>query len=372
MIKLPSLRTISRVKGQTPARRPGQTAATALALGYPWRRLAVGLGGIALVGLLAAGVGTVGMPPLTVIKIVASRIPALELAPTWPETWDTILWQLRLPRIALAGIVGASLAMSGATYQGLFRNPLADPYLIGVASGAGLGATIVLVTGVPFNFFGISLLPVAAFIGAVAAVSVAYLIARNTEGLPLTTLILAGIAIASLAGAVSTLLMIRSDPDLRPVLSWLLGGFASAQWKHSVMMLPYLVPSVLVVVTYGRVINVLQLEEEHSQQLGVNVERTKLLLIGAASLATAAAVSFSGLIGFVGLIAPHAVRLMWGVDYRSLLPMAAIVGAAFLILADLAARTVVSPAELPVGVVTAFCGAPFFLYLLRHRRQVPM
>ncbi len=350
----------------------GGVATASLGLSYPRRRLLIGVAVIVLAGVLAAGVGSVRIPPLSVMKILASRIPGVDITPTWPETFETILWQLRLPRVALAGIVGSALAISGATYQGMFRNPLADPYLIGVASGAGLGATIVLVTGVPVDFHGVSLLPVAAFVGAICAVTVAYLVARSADGMPLTTLILAGVAIASLTGALSTLIMLRSDPDLRPVLSWLLGGFISAQWKHSLMMLPYLIPCVMVVMTYGRVLNVLQLDEEHAKQMGVNVERTKVVLVGAASLATAAAVSFSGLIGFVGLIAPHAVRLVWGVDYRSLLPMAGIVGAAFLILADLVARTVVSPAELPVGVITAFCGAPFFLYLLRRRRSVSM
>ena len=376
MIKLPArLRPHTR---QAKAGVPG-TGATGEEIGttvrpfsFPSRRLIIGLAVAVLVAGLAATQGTVVIPPLTVFEIVVSRAPIVNVTASWPESWETILWQLRLPRIVLAGIVGATLAVAGATYQGLFRNPLADPYLIGVASGAGLGATIVLVTGVPHYLFGVNLLPVAAFVGAVVAVTAAYVIARGAEGVPLTTLILAGVAIASLAGAVTALLMIRSDPDLRPVLSWLLGGFISAQWKHSLMVLPYLIPSILVVVFYARVLNVLQLDEEHAQQLGVNVELTKVLLIAAASLATAAAVSFSGLIGFVGLVAPHAVRLAWGVDYRALLPMAAVVGAGFLILADVVARTAVSPAELPVGVVTAFCGAPFFLYLLRRRRHVSM
>ena len=212
----------------------------------------------------------------------------------------------------------------------------------------------------------------AAFTGAIAAVAVAYLVARNSEGLPLTNMILAGVAVAALAGAVTTLLMIRSDPDLRPVLSWLLGGFISAEWDHTLMTLVYLAPCAVVALAYGRVLNVLQLDEEYARQLGVNMEATKLVLVCAATLATAAAVSFSGLIGFVGLVAPHAVRLAWGVDYRSLVPMATIVGASFLIVADLAARTVASPAELPVGVVTAFFGAPFFIYLLRRRRRALM
>ncbi len=339
---------------------------------YPWRRLALGCVVVLGIAILAASQGAVWIPPLTVLEILVSRLPFVDISPTWPDSWDTILWQLRLPRVALAGLVGLALAFSGATYQGLFRNPLADPFLIGVASGAGLGAIIVLVTGVPLYFAGISLLPVAAFAGAVLAVTAAYVIARQSDGLPLTTLILAGVAIASLTGAVTHLLLIRGDPELRPILSWLLGGFISAQWKHSWMILPYLAPSFLLVIGYGRILNLFQLDDEQAKQLGVNVERTKLLLIAAATMSTAAAVSFSGLIGFVGLIAPHTVRLIWGGDYRFLLPMAALVGAGFLILADLAARTVASPAELPVGVVTAFCGAPFFLYLLRKGRGVSM
>ena len=340
------------------------------ALSYPWRRLGLGLVAVLLVAALAATQGSVRIPFLTALQILLSKVPALDFTQTWPDTWDTILWQLRLPRIVLAAIVGGALATSGATYQGLFRNPLADPFFIGVSAGAGLGATIVLVNGTTLHFHGVSLLPLAAFGGAIAAVSVAYMVARRSEGLPLTSMILAGVAITSLAGAVTSLLMIRSDPDLRPILSWLMGGFISAQWKHSLMVLPYLVPSMLVMLSYGRILNLLQLDEEHTRQLGVNVERTKLLLIGVASLATAAAVSFSGIIGFVGIVAPHAVRLLWGPDYRFLLPMACIVGAGFLVLADLVARTVASPAELPVGLVTAFCGAPFFLYLLMRRKPV--
>ena len=361
-----------RATGTLPSHHTADAQEVVRGVPYPWRRLVVGALVVVAVGVVASSQGAVWIPPLTVLEILASRLPLVEIAPTWPDSWETILWQLRLPRIVLAGIVGLALAFSGATYQGLFRNPLADPFLIGVASGAGLGAIVVLVTGVPLYFQGVSLLPIAAFVGAVLAVTAAYVIARQSEGLPLTTLILAGVAIASLTGAVTSLLMLRGDPDLRPVLSWLLGGFISAQWKHSWMILPYLAPSLLLVMAYGRILNVFQLDDEQAKQLGVNVERTKILLIAAATMSTAAAVSFSGLIGFVGLIAPHAVRLMWGADYRFLLPMAALVGAGFLILADLVARTVVSPTELPVGVVTAFCGAPFFLYLLRKRKNVAM
>ena len=340
-------------------------------LAFPWWRITLGLLVVIVVGLVALGVGSVYVPPLTAAKILISKLPFVELSPTWPASWETIIWQIRFPRIILAGLVGSCLAISGATYQGLFRNPLADPYLIGVAAGAGLGATVVLVTSVPVYFHGFSLLPVAAFMGAIVAVSIAYSIARQSGGLPLLTLILAGVAIASLAGAVTSLLLIRSEPDVRPVLSWLLGGgLVGAQWDDLYIVLPYLVPAFLVMMAYGRVLNIFQLNEEEAKHLGVNVDRTKIILIALASVTTAAAVSVSGLIGFVGLIAPHAVRMLWGHDHRTLLPMSLVAGAGFLILADLAARTVASPSELPVGVVTAFLGAPFFLYLLRRRRPV--
>lgn len=335
---------------------------------YPWGRIMGGVVVLVVVGVVAVGIGSVGIPPLIVAKILFYKVLSLETSQSWPDSWDTILWKLRLPRIVLSGIVGMALATSGTAYQGLFRNPLADPYLIGVAAGAGLGATAVMVTEVPMNIGGFSLLPIAAFGGAVVSVAIAYGISRSTDGTGLATLILAGVAIASLASAATALLMVRSDPDLRPVFSWLMGGFISAGWNDSLLMLPYLAVGLLVVFAYGRVLNVLQLDEEYAGQLGVDVELTKVVLIVAATLLTAAAVSFSGLIGFVGLIAPHAVRLVWGADHRTLIPMAALTGGAFLILADMVARTVVSPAELPVGVVTAFCGAPFFLYLLRRRK----
>ena len=350
------------------ALNPGRAAAGLVGLRYPWWRIALGLAALILAALFAATQGSVHIPFVAVVEIVAGRLPGLEPPADAPATWDVILWQLRLPRVAQAAVVGAALAMSGAAYQGLFKNPLADPYLVGVASGAGLGAVAVLLTGIPMYLAGISLLPIAAFAGGTGAVAIAYSIARNARGTPTTTLILAGVAVASLTGAVSSLLILRSDPELRPVLSWLMGSFISSEWKESAIVLAYAVPGIIVLLGFGRMLNVLQLNEEHAAMLGVPVEKVKLLLIAAATLITAAAVSFSGLIGFVGLVAPHAVRLIWGTDYRFLLPMSAIAGAAFLVLADLVARTIVSPGELPVGMVTAFCGAPFFLYLLRRRR----
>ena len=355
-------------RGEGPAALDlGRIAGGLVGLRYPWWRLAFGGAAFLVAAVFAASLGSVDIPFMATAQIVLSRLPGIDSPADTPAAWDTIVWQLRLPRVALAGIVGGGLAMAGAAYQGLFKNPLADPYLVGVASGAGLAAVIVLLTGVPLFIGGFSFLPIAAFIGGVSAVAVAYSVARSARGTPLTTLILAGVAIASLAGAVTSLLMIRSDPELRPVISWLLGSFISSEWRECAIVLAYLAPSMVVLLGFGRVLNVLQLREEHASMLGVEVEKVKLLLIVAATMATAAAVSFTGLIGFVGLIAPHVVRLIWGTDYRFILPMSAILGATFLVLADLAARTVASPGELPVGIVTAFCGAPFFLYLLRRR-----
>ena len=360
--------SVAREKPEAAAATP---AAPRLALpSYPWRRLAFGLLALLAVLVVAGALGSVSVPPVSVLKIVAAKLGIIDMPVTISGAWQTIIWEIRLPRIALAAVVGAGLALSGATYQGLFRNPLADPYLIGVASGAGLGATVVLLTGIPILYYGFSLLPIAAFAGGILAVSSSYLIARRSGGLPLTTLILAGVAIGSLGSAVTSLLMIRASPDVRPLFGWLLGGFAGAEWRDVGTLLPYMVLGIVGMMAYSRVLNLFQLDEEEARQLVVNVERTKLILVALASLTTAAAVSMSGLIGFVGLVGPHAVRLVWGRDHRYLLPMSMLVGAGFLVLADLVARTIVSPSELPVGVVTAFCGAPFFLYLLQRGRRL--
>lgn len=330
----------------------------------------LGMAALLMLSLIAGGVGSVYISPDALLKIILDKAPLISIDHTWPTAWDTIIWEIRFPRVVLAALVGGALAIAGATYQGIFRNPLADPYLIGVASGAGLGAALILVTDVPLYFHGFSLLPIAAFIGALAAVAVAFMIAKQQGALPLTTLILAGVAIASFASAITGLLKIKADSDVRPLIAWLLGGLNGSDWRDVQIVLPYLVLGIVVMLAYSRVLNMFQLDEREAAQMGVNVGRTKVVIIIMASLTTAAAVSVSGLIGFVGLISPHAVRLIWGHDNRVVLPMSLISGAGFLVLADLAARTVSTPTELPVGVVTAFCGAPFFLVLLYRRRSL--
>ena len=358
------------IRGMKARSREAAVGPKPLYLAYPWWRLAIGLAVVLVIGVVALGVGAVYVPPLTTVKILVPKLPFLEMGSSWPDGWNAIIWQIRFPRVVLAGLVGACLAISGATYQGLFRNPLAEPGLIGVSAGATLGATVVLVTSVPVYVYGVSLLPIAAFAGAIVAVTVAYMVvARRSGELPLLTLILAGVAIGSLATAVASLLIIRSDPDVRPLLAWLMGGgLIGAQWSDVYVVLPYLILGALILMAYGRILNMFQLNEDEAKQLGVNVERTKVILIVLATLVAAASVSVAGILGFVGLIAPHVVRMVWGYDNRFLLPMAMITGAGFMIVADLVGRTVASPSELPVGVVTAFCGAPFFIYLLRTRR----
>ena len=333
------------------------------------RRIVLGLIAIFVIGTVASSVGAVNIPLMDTIAIAINKFIGIRVKSDWPEVSESILINLRFPRIILSGLVGASLSISGAAYQGLFRNPLADPYLIGAASGAGLGAAIVFLTGLPLLVFGGGLLPIAAFVGSITAVTLAYFIGRRRGQVGISTLILAGVAISSLAGAITSLLMIKSDPNLRPLLSWLLGGFSGSRWMDVFVLLPYVVPPMIVLVVYSRMLNILQLNDFHAQTLGVNVNRTKTIILVSASLITASAVAFSGVIGFVGLVGPHVVRLIWGSDYRHLVPMSAILGAGFLIVADLGARVIAIPTELPVGIITAFFGAPFFIYILKTNKR---
>jgi iron complex transport system permease protein len=272
--------------------------------------------------------------------------------------------------VLLAGVVGATLAFSGAAYQGVFRNPLADPYLLGVAAGAGLAGSLAIVLDAPLSYGALSLLPMVSFAGAILAVLLAYAIAHSGGQTPNTTLILAGITISSVAVAAISYILILDSQNSSAVLSWLLGSFNGSGWRDLSYVLPYALPAAVVVFAHGRLLNVLQLDEQEAAHVGVNVQRTKAFVLLAASLATAAAVSVVGIIGFVGIVAPHVVRLLIGPDYRRLLPVVVLVGASFLILADAGARLLVSPGELPVGIVTSFVGAPFFLLLLRRQRRV--
>ncbi|MFO7995711.1 MAG: iron chelate uptake ABC transporter family permease subunit [Dehalococcoidia bacterium] len=346
----------------------------------PQRRVysLLGLAGLLIVVIVfATTLGSVPIPFTSTFQVLLSQLPFVNITPFSPEIFgaplrleimETIILDIRLPRIILAGLVGAALAVAGATYQGLFRNPLADPYLLGVASGAGLGATIATLT--PFALAGMAFgaVPLFAFIGAIGAVTVVYSLARVGKTLPATTLILAGVALNALLASITSYLMTISGEQLQGIVFWLLGGLYLTRWSQVWVVFPSVLAGLAVIWIHARPLNVMQLDEEQAQQLGINVERVKLILLTAATLITSAAICFTGLIGFVGILVPHAVRLVWGPDHRFLLPLCTLVGAIFLILADTLARTILPPTEIPVGIITAFCGAPFFLYLLRKRK----
>jgi len=317
---------------------------------------------------LATAVGSVDIPWATVGGLLFSWLPWID-PPRTPGPLATIVLDIRLPRVILGGLVGAALAVAGATYQGLFRNPLADPYLLGVAQGSALGATIGFLLPFSGTVMGLGLVPVLALLGGLLSAATVYALAQVGRALPMTTLILAGVALGAFLASITSYLLIISGNQLHGILLWLMGGFSLSHWGEVKVLLPYVIVGTGAIYLYSQPLNLMQLDEEQARQLGVNVERVKVTLLIAATLVTATAVSFAGTIGFVGIIVPHAVRLVWGPDHRFLLPLSCLAGAIFLILADTFARTIFSPTEIPVGVVTAFVGAPFFLYLLRQKKR---
>ncbi len=322
---------------------------------------------LAVAAAAACSVGSAGISFGDVWRVLLSRLPG-GAAGGLPEAAATIVLQIRLPRILLAGLAGAALATAGATYQGLFRNPLADPYLIGVAQGAGLGAVVGFLLRVP-GPLGLYVVPALSFCAALLVAGGVYALARVGRSLPMTAVILAGVAAGAFLSSITSFLLLRSGQELHGIVSWMLGGFSLSNWAEVRILLPYLAAGLLPLYLQGRTLNLLQLGEEQAQALGVSVERVKRILLLAATLITAAAVSFAGTIGFVGFILPHAVRLVWGPDYRFLLPLSTLAGAVFLIAADTLARVLLGTVDLPVGIVTAFLGAPFFLYLLGQRKK---
>ena len=327
-----------------------------------------------LVIALIAGIsiGPVAMPLSAIVGSLAAHLP-WHPAVGVPRVDSAIIWQIRLPRVVLGALVGSMLAGGGAAYQGVFRNPLADPYLLGVAAGAGLGATAVIISGA-----SPALLPVAAFGGAAGAVALTYSLGagggragedagpRRTAGT--ASILLAGVAVAALLTAAQTYLQQSHAQTLQSIYSWILGGLSGATWSQVWLIIPYVLVSAVTLLAHRRLLDVLRVGETEAGALGVNVARLRLVVVIAATLGAAAAVSVSGLIGFVGIIVPHAVRLMAGPSYRVVLPVSMIGGAAFLVLADIAARTVQADTEVPIGVITAAVGAPFFLFVLRSRR----
>jgi iron complex transport system permease protein len=310
--------------------------------------------------LLSLAIGSVFISPQEIWQTILGR---------GSDISTSILWKIRLPRTILIALTGAALGGSGATYQGLFRNPLADPFLIGVASGAGLGAVIAMTVKWPYTFWGLMAVPMAAFVAALFTVFIVYTLARVGQVVPTTNLILAGVAFSSFATSLTSFLMIRSTSEVRRALGWLLGGASIGGWPAIFAILPYIVIGLVILLFSGHALNLLQFGDDQAQQLGLNITRTKRILLTAASLVTAAAVAFSGIIGFIGLIVPHLMRLWFGPDYKRLLPLSILGGASALLISDVIARVVIAPQEIPVGIVTALAGAPFFLWVLRRSKN---
>ena len=320
----------------------------------------------AIVGL---SLGPAGPTWWRVPLVLLDRLPLLSFDSGITDAQWNIVWQIRAPRVVLAALVGAMLSLAGASYQGVFRNPLVDPYLLGVAAGAGLGATIAFAVNRDATAtWPINPVPIAAFIGGVVAVALTYTVGTAFgRSRSATTFVLAGVAVTSLATAVQTFVLQRNNDVVRQVYSWILGRLSSATWGDVRLVLPYIVVSAITLLLYRRVIDVLRVGDDEARALGVNVNQVRIIVVLAATLGTSAAVAVSGLIGFVGIIVPHAVRLLMGSSNRIVLPLSMFAGAAFLIAADIPSRILTSPSETPIGVVTAFFGAPFFLFLLRMR-----
>jgi len=325
--------------------------------------------------LLLAVVGSVslGSAQLSfnmVWKIIFSHLPFVpDMEREWPKAAEVIVWNIRMPRIMMAILVGAALAMAGVAYQGVLRNPLADPYILGVSSGASLGAASFILFGQGLAILGQWTLPLVAFVCGIGTLFIVYRLAYIAGKVQIETLLLSGVVVQAFLGAGLSLIMSISGEKMQQILYWLMGSLTLSDWSSGVAVAPYVIVGWFVIMLFTRELNLLALGEQKAHHLGMNVERTRLIVLLAASLTAGAAVAVSGVIGFVGLIVPHIMRTLVGSDHRVLLPVSAVAGAILLIAADTLARTIMDPQELPIGVITAFLGAPFFGYLLRKRRQ---
>ncbi|MBN1995750.1 MAG: iron ABC transporter permease [Anaerolineae bacterium] len=332
---------------------------------YLWPTLLLSLL-LLLAIFFSLGLGAVSITPGQVWAALNPQISPEAVSPAV----HTIVWDFRLARVLLAALVGAALAGAGAAFQGLFRNPLADPFVIGASGGAALGATLAMAFGWTIAWLGFAPVSLAAFAGAMLAVILAYTISEVSGQTNILALLLAGTALSSAFSAGVSLLLVLNDHDFVNIFFWLMGGFSGRSWDDLWLALPYIAVGLLGLGLLARPLDVLAFGEETAQGLGVSVRPVRLLIVLCATLATAAAVANSGIIGFVGLIAPHIARLLWGPVHALLIPTSILLGALLLVIADTAARTIMAPVELPVGILTSLLGAPFFLYLLRTRREM--
>lgn len=319
-----------------------------------------------------SAIGTADINALDSFKIIGAKIPIIKRyvdITNIKSSHRTIIWSIRLPRILLGVLVGASLSMAGAAFQGMFKNPMADPYVIGVSSGAALGATLAIVLKINISFLNIPSISIFAFIGAIIAVFIVYNIARVRNEIPVTTLLLSGIAVGQFLTAIMSMMMVLYSKDMSKIIYWTMGGLAGKGWDPLIGISIPTILSMIVIGFFARDLNIMLTGEESAQSLGVDVEKTKVYILILGTFMTAMVVSVSGIIGFVGLIIPHMVRIILGPDHRILLPASALVGGMFIILTDTIARTIISPIEIPVGIITALFGGPFFIYLLRSSKK---
>ncbi|GBF10094.1 hemin transport system permease protein HmuU [Tepidibacillus sp. HK-1] len=315
--------------------------------------------------ILSLMIGSVSVPPNLTVRILLNHLPFLNLEPNWSIGQESIVWNLRLPRVFLSLLVGAMLSIAGVAFQGVLRNPLADPYILGVSSGAALGAAMTILFGHQIGFLGQFSLPLFAFIGAIISLGLVILLTSTQHIRSNEILILAGVVIQAFSGAILTFLIALSGEKMQSIIFWMMGSLANHDWIDVRILLPYFLVGLLYLGTQYRELNILALGEQAATHLGIEVEKKKFYILTVASLLAAAAVSIVGIIGFVGLIIPHLIRLLTGPNHRNLLPISTLAGALFLLWADTIARTIIPSREIPIGVVTAMIGAPFFAYLLR-------
>lgn len=322
---------------------------------------------------LSVSWGSAGLSVSSVWRILLAHLPGVTnwVTADWPQSAETIVWHIRMPRIVLAALVGAALAVAGVIFQGVLHNPLADPYILGISAGAALGAAVVIFFGIEYAWVGHWTLPLVAFLGGCLTLLLVFGIAQGHGQKPMETLILAGVIVQAFLGAILSLFIALSHDQLQKIVYWMLGSVALLDWSEAWVMIPYLVVGLLVAMFYSRELNILALGERTARHTGVSVTRMRTILLIVASLLTGAAVAIAGMIGFVGLVVPHMLRLLVGSDHRILVPLSVLGGAVFMIWADTFARLMLAPRELPVGVLTACIGAPLFAYLLRRNARRP-
>lgn len=344
-------------------------------MAYPPKRLwpvicLSGFAGVLLIMVLSITIGPANISFIEAVKLMLAKIPVINSFVSieqYPSTHQVIVYQVRMPRVILAALVGAALAAVGTTFQGLFKNPMADPYIIGVSSGAALGASVAIVTGLS-GLLSYWALPFAAFMGAVLSTWIVYSIARVGGKVPVYTLLLAGVALSSFMSAIMSFIMIINASELQQIIFWMLGSFSGKDWSHVRAALPVILLGIGALWFFARDLNAMLFGEDTARHLGIDAEKIKKVVLVLAAVTVAGAVAVSGTIGFVGLIIPHMSRMILGPDHRILIPVAALTGAFFMVATDTLARIAIAPTEIPVGIITAFFGGPFFIYLLRRKK----